>query len=284
MTPFTHWKHEHGYVLPPYPRASGRATISLEGYPAEDDEPMAATEFHGIQITTLSYQLRTFFRRRSDTVYVGTDSFIYYVQGDTSQCVAPDVYVVLGVDAIPARRSFYTWEEGAIPTVAFEFLSESTGKVDREDKVKLYLQEIGMQEYFLHQPEVARPFECRGWRRTEGGEIINIEPDARGWLQSEALNLWFFVEDQPTKVRLMRPAYPDATPLPTYDELMQERDYFKGEAKEAEARVQAVEVRVRAEARARQEAEAKAQAEANARTQLEAELEKLRLQLGQRSE
>ena len=284
MTPFTHWKHEHGYVLPLYPRASGRATISLEGYPAEDDEPMAATEFHGIQITTLSYQLRTFFRRRSDTVYVGTDSFIYYVQGDTSQCVAPDVYVVLGVDAIPARRSFYTWEEGAVPTVAFEFLSESTGKVDREDKVKLYLQEIGMQEYFIHQPEFARPFECRGWRRTEGGKIIDIEPDARGWLKCEALNLWFFVEDQPTKVRLMRPAYPDGTPLPTYDELMQERDYFKGEAKEAEARVQAVEVRVRAETHARQEAEAKAQAEAHARAQLEAELEKLRLQLGQRSE
>jgi len=290
MTPLTDWKHKHGYVLPPYPVASGRATIALEGYPAEDDEPMAATKFHGQQIVTLSYQLGAFFRLE-DKVYVGTDSFIYYVEGDTSQCVAPDVYVVLGVDAIPARRSFYTWEEGAVPTIAFEFLSESTGKVDREDKVTLYLQEIGMQEYFIHQPEAAKPLECRGWRRTEGGNIIEIEPDARGWLKSEALNLWFFVEDQPDKVRLMRPAYPDGTPLPTYDELAQERDYFKDEAKAAEARAQAeaharqaAEAKAQAEARARQAAEAKAQAEANAHTQLEAELEKLRLLLGQRSE
>ncbi|MBI1928846.1 Uma2 family endonuclease [Candidatus Poribacteria bacterium] len=284
MRSFTDWKHEHGYVLPPHPMASGRATMSLEGYPAEDDEPMAATEFHGIQITTLSYQLRTFFRRRSDTVYVGTDSFIYYVQGDTSQKVAPDVYVVLGVDAIPARRSFYIWEEGAVPTVAFEFLSESTGKVDREDKVTLYLQEIGMQEYFLHQPEAARPLECRGWRRTADGRIIDIEPDARGWLKSEALNLWFFVEDQPTKVRLMRPAYPDGTPLPTYDELEQERDYFKEEANEAQARARVAEAKAQAAEAKAQTAEAKAQAEANARAQLEAELERLRLLLAQRSE
>ncbi len=273
----TNWKHKHGYVLPPYPVASGRATTSLEGYPAEDDEPMAATEFHGIQITTLSYQLRTFFRRRSDKVYVGTDSFIYYVEGDTSQCVAPDVYVVLGVDAIPARRSFYTWEEGAVPTVAFEFLSESTGRVDRSDKVTLYLQEIGMQEYFIHQPEAAMPFECRGWRRTEGGNIIDIAPDARGWLKSEALNLWFFVEDQPDKVRLMRPAYPDGTPLPTYEELEQERDHFKEEANaEAKGRQEA-EAKAQAEAKARQAAEARAEA-------LEAELEKLRLLLWQRAE
>jgi len=269
MNSFTDWKHEHGYVLPPHPMASSRATMSLEGYPAEDDEPMAATKFHGQQIVTLSYQLGAFFRWE-DKVYVGTDSFIYYVQGDTSKKVAPDVYVVLGVDAIPARRSFYIWEEGAVPTVAFEFLSESTQRVDREDKVTLYLQEIGMQEYFLHQPEAARPLECRGWRRTADGRIVDIEPDARGWLKSEALNLWFFVEDQPDKVRLMRPAYPDGTPLPTYDELEQERDYFKEEANEAQARARV--------------AEAKAQAEANARAQLETELERLRLLLAQRPE
>lgn len=220
---------------------------------------MAATKFHGRQIVTLSYQLEAFFGLE-EKVYVGTDSFVYYVEGDTSKKVAPDIYVALGVDAIPARRSFYTWEEGAVPTVAFEFLSESTEKVDREDKVTLYLQEIGMQEYFIHQPEAARPFECQGWRRTEAGDITEIEPDARGWLKCEALNLWFFVEDQPDKVRLLRPAYPDGTPLPTHDELAQERDHFKAEAK--------------AEADARQEAEARAEA-------LEAELEKLRLLLTQ---
>jgi hypothetical protein len=103
-----------------------------------------------------------------------------------------------------------------------------------------------------------------------------IEPDEREWLKSEALNLWFFVEDQPDKVRLMRLACPDGTPLSTHEEAIEKRDYFKEEAKAAIAEAQA-------EAKARQEAEARAQAEATARAQLEAEVERLRLLLEQRS-
>jgi Uma2 family endonuclease len=250
--------------------------MSIEGYPAEDDEPMAETQFHARQIVTLSYQLEALFSWE-EKVYVGTDNFIYYQEDNPSKCVAPDIFVVFGVDAIPARRSFYTWAEGAVPAVAFEFLSDETKRLDRQRKPQLYLQEIGMQEYFIHQPESARPFECRGWRRTAEGKITEVEPDERGWLKCETLNLWFFVEDQPDKVRLMRPAYPDGTPLPTYDELEQERDYFKEEAQaEAKAR-QTAEAQAQAETKARQAAEARAEA-------LEAELEKLRLLLGQRAE
>ncbi|MBI1925648.1 Uma2 family endonuclease [Candidatus Poribacteria bacterium] len=197
-------KWKHGYILPPHPQASGSVTMYLGGYPTEDDEPMSATEFHGRQISNLSTMLIAFFGYE-EKVYIGTDSFIYYQPGDPSKCVAPDVYVVFGVDAIPARNSFYIWAEGAIPAVAFEFLSESTKSTDRQDKPKLYLQEIGMQEYFIHQPSPDYPFEFRGWRRTAAGEIVEIEPDERGWLFSEALNLWFFVEDQTDKVRLMHP-------------------------------------------------------------------------------
>ena len=241
-------KRKHGYVLPLHPKASGKATGYLEGYPTEDDEPMSATEFHGRQISNLSTMLISFFGYE-EKVYVGTDSFIYYQAGDASKCVAPDVYVVFGVDAIPARNSFYTWAEGAIPAVAFEFLSESTKRRDRQDKPKLYLQEIEMQEYFIHQPSPDYPFEFRGWRRTAAGEIIEIELDERGALFSETLNLWFLVEDQPDKVRLMRPYLPDGTPILTY--------------KEAEDRAKA--------------AESKAQA-------LESELEELRSLLAQHSE
>ena len=140
-------KRKHGYVLPSHPIASGKVTPYLEGYPTEDDEPMSATDFHGRQISHLSMMLIGFFGYE-EKVYVGTDSFIYYNEDEPSKCVAPDVHVVFGVDAVPVRNSFYTWAEGAIPAIAFEFLSKSTQRRDREDKPKLYLQEIGMQEYF----------------------------------------------------------------------------------------------------------------------------------------
>ena len=221
-------RHQHGYVLPPHPKACGTATMSLEGYPAEDDEPMAETQFHARQIVTLSYQLAALFSWE-EKVYVGTDNFIYYQEGNPSKCVAPDIFVVFGVDAIPARRSFYTWAEGAVPAIAFEFLSDETKRLDRQRKPQLYLQEIGMQEYFIHQPQGSRPPESRGFRRTATGEIVEIEPDDRGALFSETLNLWFLPEDQPDKVRLMRPHYPDGTPLPTYNEVKRERERLKEE-------------------------------------------------------
>ncbi len=55
MPRLTNDKWKHGYILPSHPKASGRATIYIEGYPSEDDEPMAATKFHVRQIVPLSY-------------------------------------------------------------------------------------------------------------------------------------------------------------------------------------------------------------------------------------
>ena len=233
-------KHEHEYFLPSHPKASGKATIYIEGYPSGDGKPMGETDFQIRQILTLNYQLQAVFGLEGQ-VYVGADSFVYYEEGAPSKCVAPNVYVVFGVDAIPARRSFYTWAEGAVPTVAFEFLSDSTARQDRSQKLILYLHEIGMQEYFIHQPEGTKSPEFRGWHRTASGEIAEIQSDARGGIFSETLNLWFIPEDQPDKVRLLRPHYPDGTPIPTYDEIKQERDRFERAAAEAEARAQSLE-------------------------------------------
>lgn len=47
--------------IPKFPRAIGKPTIFIEGYPCKDDEPMAETDFHVEQITTLSYQFKQYF-------------------------------------------------------------------------------------------------------------------------------------------------------------------------------------------------------------------------------
>ena len=74
--------------MPVFPRASGKPTIYIEGYPCEDDEPMAATGFHAEQITTFSDQLSRYFEINSH-IYIGIDSFIYYCEGDITKFVAP---------------------------------------------------------------------------------------------------------------------------------------------------------------------------------------------------
>ncbi|HIE50913.1 MAG TPA: Uma2 family endonuclease, partial [Armatimonadetes bacterium] len=264
-----------------WPRAKGKPTVSLPGYPAEDGIPMSATEFHGRQISTLSNQLVAFFGFDSN-VYVGTDSFIYYVEGDPTKRVAPDVYVVLGVAARPVRRSFYTWAEGAVPTVVFEFLSERTERENRGEKLRRYLEEIGVEEVFLHQPEGSKPLEFEGWRRREGA-IEEIPADERGGRYSEALGLWFVPEEQPDGVRLLRPYLPDGRPLPTLQEAQEEAreqamwrrlvedwaEEVEKQAQEAERWAKEAERRAREEAQARAEAERRAREEAQARAEAE---------------
>ena len=201
--------------MPVFPKASGKPTVYIEGYPYQDDEPMAATDFHADQITTFSDQLKRYFAT-NERVHIGVDCFIYYREGDRTKFVASDVFVVLGVDKTPLRRSFYTWSEGAVPAAVFEFLSDSTAHQDRNEKVGLYLNDIGVQEYFIHQPEMEKPLEFCGWRRSPSGSIIEITSDGRGGLFSETLNLWFRWEDQlDTHVRLLRPYLPDGTSITT---------------------------------------------------------------------
>lgn len=244
--------------MPIFPKATGKPTVYIEGYPFEDDEPMAATEFHGVQMNTFFDQLSRYFAI-DEHIHIGIDNFIYYREGDIAKCVAPDVYVVFGVDKYPLRRSFYTWSEGAVPVAVFEFLSDATVNQDRHEKVRLYLIDMGVQEYFIHQPEMAKPTEFCGWRRSASGDIVEIVQDVQGGLFSEALKLWFRWEnDLTTHVRLLRPYLPDGTPVTTSLE-------------EEHLRIQEQDLREAAETRAA--------AEAKRRRELESEVERLRAQL-----
>ena len=254
--------------IPVFPKANGKPTVYIEGYPYEDDEPMAATDFHAEQITTFSEQLSRYFASNAH-IYIGVDNFIYYREGDMRKFVSPDVYVVLGADKYPLRRSFYTWAEGTVPAAVFEFLSDATAHQDRHEKVRLYLLEMGVREYFIHQPEMKKPAEFRGWRRNPSGGIVELTPDAQGGLFSEALNLWFRWEDQlHSHVRLLRPYLPDGTPITTSME-------------EHHLRVAAEEL-VSEESERRQAAERLAREETERRQAIEAELERLQAQLANR--
>ena len=251
--------------MPVFPKANGKTTAYIEGYPCEDDEPMSATGFHGEQIAAIYEQFKRYFAI-NELVYIGIDSFIYYSEGDITKCVAPDIHIVFGVAKYPLRRSFYTWAEGTAPVAVFEFLSDATARQDRNEKVGVYLNDIGVQEYFIHQPELKKPAEFRGWRQDLSGGIVEMEPDPQGGLFSEALNLYFRWEEQyHTHVRLLRPYLPDGTPITTSLE-----EHYLREAAQA---------RAEEEAHLRQDAEKLAATEAQRRKDAEAELEKLRTQL-----
>ena len=281
---------------PVFPRATGKPTDYIEGYPYEDGQPMSTTIPHSVQLLTFFGQLVRYFTS-DEYVLVGADNFIYYREGDPTKCVAPDVYVILGVEKSVSRRSFYTWAEGAVPAAVFEFLSDSTADYDRNEKVRLYLMDMGVSECFIHQPHLSEPPEFHGWRRSPSGGIVEIEPDEQGALFSEPLNLRFQWEiDQPQNVRLLRPYLPDGTPIPTnieeHDLRVEEqhlrmeeqhlREAAQAEAEEEAQRRQEAETNARAEAQRRQEAETRAREAIQRQQEAEAELERLRAQLANR--
>ena len=297
--------------MPVFPKARGKPTVYIPGYPYEDEEPMPASEYHGVQINTFYEQLARYFEI-NELIHVGLDTFIYYREGEPDKSVAPDVYIVFGVDRMTLRKSFYTWKEGAVPAVVFEFLSDSTANQDRHEKVCLYLIDMGVEEYFIHQPAMTEPSEFRGWRRDPSGAIVEMASDEQGGLFSESLNLWLRWEERENDVRLLRPYLPDGTPITTSmeehhlrveaEEIAVEAQEIAAEAQEiaAEAEARAVEAEEIAaeeaelrreetrqrqeETRRRREAETLAREEAQRRQEAEAELERLRAQLANRQD
>lgn len=244
-------------------------------YPVSDGQPMAETQEHLDAMLYLIGALQTYFANRPD-VCVGGNQFMYWVEGDPHQRVAPDVYVVFGVPKIPLRPIWKVWEEGKDPDVIMEVSSRSTAPEDFGTEYRLY-EQLKVKEYFLiditreylKEPVIAY--------RLQGAEYVEVpceQPDEREWwAYSEQLGLYVAVrwEDDRYRARLYDPA--QGRYLPRHDEAVAE--YMEQVNLNQELRQQLQEEARRAE----EEARARAEAEARLR-ELEEELKRLKGQTG----
>jgi Uma2 family endonuclease len=135
-------------------------------YPSSDGQPMAETPLHVETIILLHQALQDFFHDRPD-VFIASDVFWYWEEGNRNARIAPDVMVVPEVEPkdLSERRSFLSWEEGgAIPSAVFEIASRGTWEEDLEDKYDTY-ERLGVREYFVFDPEGAYLVPVlQGWR------------------------------------------------------------------------------------------------------------------------
>ncbi len=139
-----------------------RATIH---YPSTDGEPVAETFFHFYALmVTVNILMARF---RGQPVAVLSNQYLYFVEGDPKQRVAPDVMVIFGVEPGP-RDHYKVWQEGALPRVVFEMTSASTRRQDEREKFALY-ERLGIEEYWLFDPkgEWLKPA-LRGYRWVAG--------------------------------------------------------------------------------------------------------------------
>ncbi len=227
-------------------------------YPESDGKPMAETDTHRKQMTDLIETLDEFYRKTPD-VYVSGNLLIYYVEGDWTESVAPDVFVVKGVPK-RERRTYLVWEEGKGPDVVIEMTSKKTRFEDQYAKRELYERVLKVPEYFLYDPigDYLDP-PLQGYRLVKG--TYRSCRVVEGRLRSRVLGLELGVKEG--GLRLYDP---------------QAGQWLLTPAEHIEAHRQA-EKQVQLEAAARRQAEAAREQEAAARRQVEAECARLRAEL-----
>ena len=59
---------------------------------------------------------------------VGGNQFIYWVQYEPTRTIAPDLYLLPGVDPELAISSWKVWETGVVPSFALEIVSDDLKK------------------------------------------------------------------------------------------------------------------------------------------------------------
>ena len=159
-----------------------------EDLPCDDGVPLE-TERHRHQMNLLIDTLKDAWADRDD-FFVGGNMFVYYseAQARNNDFRGPDVFVVL--DTVKKeRKSWVAWEEnGRLPDVIVEIVSETSEKTDRVDKLALYEKVLRVPEYFLFDPF---SFRLDGFALdARGGRYAPLAPNEHGWLWSERLGLW----------------------------------------------------------------------------------------------
>jgi Uma2 family endonuclease len=167
---------------PEYPR---RPPSSAE-LPCDDGEPME-TGRHRQQMNLLIDSLEHAWRDRDD-FFVGGNMFFYFseTQARNNDFRGPDVFVTMNTTR-RERRSWVVWEEnGQVPDVIIELLSDKTEHVDRGVKMDVYAR-FRVGEYFLFDPfsAVLEGYDLD----VHAGRYVRKAPDDTGRLRCERLGL-----------------------------------------------------------------------------------------------
>ncbi len=147
---------------------------------------MAETDKHAKLLIYLKQSLEIFFAQRPD-VYVTGNIMFYYVEGDPTEVISPDVMVCFGIPK-GDRTSYKTWEESdVVPSVIIEIASKGTWKKDRVEKLDLY-QMLGVKEYYIFNPQYPKNLPAFMAFRLEKGILESVAIE-EGRIKSDILGL-----------------------------------------------------------------------------------------------
>ncbi|MEM7539262.1 MAG: Uma2 family endonuclease, partial [Chloroflexota bacterium] len=212
-------------------------------YVEDNGEPMSESSKQADGIMYVTGNTKTIIDDNPEA-FVASDMLWYPVQGNNTECIAPDVMVVFGRPK-GARGSYLQWKEENIPPqVAFEVWSPSNTQAHKDDKLAFY-ERHGAEEYYAYDPARGK---LEGWIR-QGQRLVKIE-NISTW-QSPRLGIRFGLDGTELDLR-----YADGRPFLSYVELDKQRQTAEKRASQAEQRAEAESQRAEAES---QRAEAESQ-------------------------
>jgi hypothetical protein len=175
-------------------------------------------------------------RTRGAIAFVGADQFIYWRQYDAHRRVAPDVYVLPGVDPATRVDAWKVWQSGIRPSFAFEVVSQDWEK-DYVVAPELYA-ELGAGELVLYDPDWHKRPDGRRWqvfRSMRKRPLVRIEDSTGDRVRSRALGCWLRAVGRGEAQRVRLATGPrGAVLLPTPDEAERHAREAEQRAREAE--------------------------------------------------
>ncbi len=95
---------------------------------------------------------------------IGSDQFVYWNARDPRRCLAPDVFVKVGVSNEPFD-TWKTWERGGPPELAVEIVSDSDASDLRLEEKLVRYHELGTRAVVRFDPAALAGERLRAWDR-----------------------------------------------------------------------------------------------------------------------
>ena len=218
--------------------------------------------------------LQWWLMQRGVKAFVGADQFIYWRQHDSHARVAPDLYVLPGVEPHTRVRTWKLWQDRVVPSFALEVVSQDWEK-DYVEAVERY-EALGVPEVLMFDPEWESHESRVCWqvfRRVGQRGLVRVEATNDDRVRSKALRCWLRVAGEGRDLRLRIAVGPRGEEIvPTAEE----RADTERAAKDLERAAKEQERAAKEQERAAKEQERTAKEAALARvSELEAELQRL---------
>jgi Uma2 family endonuclease len=184
------------------PSAAARRAIAHDPtvYPTQDD--MGEGSLQRLVSELLRILVERWLHQQGKPLFVGADQFFYWKQFDSSESVAPDVYVLPGAPLDPDVGSWKVWLTGYVPSFAFELVSRDVDKDYIQSPAKY--ARLGVKELIVFDPEYEQSRSRSRWqvfRKTKGG-FHRIEATDADRVKSQVLGCHLLAVGEGSSVRV----------------------------------------------------------------------------------